>query len=155
MQPYERVVITVDAGTLAEVKRRLDPNATKGKPGNNVSGMIGASLARYYEMLRRERAALRPQFSAAECGLILEACKLITWQPASIPLLHAHVAGEPAETFRRWDVDGAALVAQLRALSYGQDAALVDAVERWWLGLYRQESPHFGKLLAEPEEKQP
>jgi hypothetical protein len=48
----------------------------------------------------------------------------------------------------KWKVDGEALVERLHSMSYMELLAVVDAVERFWQGSYRQEGP-IGPRLRE------
>lgn len=94
---------------------------------------IQQHLGRYLEALRRARAELRPQLSGPELALLCDVCNGTLFEPHAIPLLYAEIEDSLSDGYAaKWEVDGPGLVAKLRGLSYIQQAAIVDAVERWW-----------------------
>ncbi len=122
--------------------------AMQARSEGNLSGTISKHLSRYIEALRRERTALRDQLSAEEIGLLCDVCNGSLFEAHTIPLLYAEVKDSLADGYaEKWQVDGPALVTKLRALSYIQDAALVDAIERWWSGPYAAERPSYADVL--------
>ena len=91
------------------------------------------------------RARLVGQFSAGELALIADSSNGTRWDAYSVPLLYANVEdGLDDGLAEKWEVEGAALVAKLRALSYIEAAAIVDAVERWWA---HEPRPPFAEIL--------
>jgi|WetSurMetagenome_2_1015567.scaffolds.fasta_scaffold318848_2 hypothetical protein len=140
--PVTKQSVSLMPEIVAQIEQRQD--AARG----NFSGTINESLSRYFEMLRRERAALRIQFSGPELALLCDVLNGSLMQSYSIPLLYAEVEDSVPDGYaEKWQVDGPALAAKLRSLSYGQTAALVDAVERWWSGSYSGERPPFDEIL--------
>lgn len=112
---------------VAQVEQRVD--AARG----GFSGTTSECLARYFEALRRARAILKPQFSGPELAFLCDILNGSLMQAYSVPLLYAEAADALPEGYaEKCQVDGAALVTKIRALSYVECAALVDAVERWW-----------------------
>jgi hypothetical protein len=107
---------------------------------------VRRDLTRYYFLLPR---AL-PTFSDAEASLIVDALNGTIFHPETIGLLWAEIdeAVRNAGLAEKWRVDGAALVSRLRDLSFVEALAIVDAVERFWRGPYRQEGPMRERLLA-------
>ncbi len=125
---------------VAQVEQRVD--AVRG----GFSGTISECLARYFEALRRARAELRAVFSDGEVALLCDVLNGSLMQSYSVPLLYAEVEDSLSDGYaEKWEVDGPALVAKLRGLSYIQCAALVDAVERWWGTA--DERPAWGEVL--------
>lgn len=99
--------------------------------GPSLSGTINRLADRHYEMMRRSRIDLTP----AELDAVRDACNGWLAEPA------ATIAGGPALEVQdalddglaeKHGIDGPALVAKLRGLSYAQEVALVDSVEQYW-----------------------
>lgn len=99
--------------------------------GESLSGSVNRLADRYYEIVRRSRIDLPPP----ELDAIRDALNGWLAEPA------ATIAGGPALEVEdalpdglaeRHGIDGPALVAKLRALTYAQEVALVDAVEQYW-----------------------
>ena len=99
--------------------------------GESLSGSINRIADRYYEIIRRSRIDLSP----AELDAVRDALTGWLAEPA------ATISGGPALEVEdaladglaeRHGIDGRALVAKLRGLSYAQEVALVDAVEQFW-----------------------
>jgi hypothetical protein len=135
MTEYKQLVISLPAHILAQVRARLDATAQRGKQRNNTSGAIAAALDRYYTILARERAALRPRFDAAICATL-------------IALPRHYDAGLLWAQVEQVDPE---LGARLKKLSYAQACALVDALERWDIAPGADPAA----LLAEPREVTP
>lgn len=114
-------------GTLADsVQARAAQSQTGG-----VSAAAKRDLERYYEVLQRDLASIT--LTEGEAMLILDVCNGTFWSGWSAPLLWADIEDALEDGYaEKWDVDGPALVARLRALTPGQSMAVVDAVERWW-----------------------
>ena len=92
-------------------------------------------LERYYYLLADELRTLRGRFSLAELSLLADVVNGWLVAPHTIPLLYINVEdGVALERLdKKWSIqDPAGLVQKLRPLSYGQAAALIDALERWW-----------------------
>ncbi len=110
---------------------------------------------RYIALLAEARRDLRPQLSAQECGLILDACNGVAFLDAfSVRLLPEGVrdAVEMDGLDRKWQVDGPALLAKLQATTFTQRMALVDAIGRWWNRTTEGgDPPQYGDLLVDPE----
>lgn len=99
--------------------------------GDSLSGTINRLADRYYEIVRRSRIDLSP----GELDAVRDALNGWLAEPA------ATIAGGPALEVEdalpdglaeRHGIDGPALVAKLRGLTYAQEVALVDAVEQYW-----------------------
>jgi len=92
-------------------------------------------LERYYVLVGQP-----PRFSPGEACLLADAMNGVHEEPWSINIFWAGVqdAIERERLDQKWKVDGAELVARLRALSAGEKCAVVDAVERAW-AIWRRE----------------
>lgn len=99
--------------------------------GESLSGSINRIADRYYEIIRRSRIDL----SDAELAAVRDALNGWLAEPA------ATIAGGPALEVadalddglaERHGIDGRALLAKLRGLTYAQEVALVDSVEQFW-----------------------
>lgn len=96
------------------------------------SSIAETAVCRYYEALRRAM----PAFTEAEATLLVNVLNGSRHaDPASIALLWAEVAD-----------DDASLAQRLRGLSYIECAAVVDAVERFWVGPYHQIGPRLREV---------
>lgn len=103
------------------------------RTGANSLGLTAQrDLERYYALLAAELRTV--SLTAAEALLIADALNGTLWEPHTIRLLWAGVddAIRLDGLAEKWQVDGAALVAKLRALTPGQTVAVIDAVERAW-----------------------
>ncbi len=101
--------------------------------GDHPNTVVRRDLERAYALLERELATM--SFSEAEWLLLLDVTNGTLFEPASIPLLWAEVADaldHAPSLAAKWGVDGAGLVARLRALSPLRAWAVVDALERCW-----------------------
>jgi hypothetical protein len=102
------------------------------------SGVIERDLDRYYLALRYARAELREILSGDEVAAIVDNLNGVWMMPAEVGvrLIWANVEDgiDLEQLDKKWGIDGAALVAKLKALNFIQSAALADAVERFWLG---------------------
>ena len=104
--------------------------AALGDP-ESLSGVINRTVDRYRETVRRSRYDLQP----AELDAVCDALQSWLAEPA------ATIANGPAleveDALRdglaeRHGIDGPLLVMKLRMLTFAQEVALVDAVERYW-----------------------
>ena len=121
----------------ADFQERLGgvPVETRGLAGVTAtrSEVAQRDLARYYALLERELTRIR--LSEPEASLIVDAYNGTFWEPHTAPLLWADI--DDAIRYdgldQKWGVDGADLVARLRALAPFALLALVDAAERYWV----------------------
>ena len=114
------------------------------------SSVIAKSLERYLYALNSARRGLRERFNAAEQGLILDVANgALFASPCAINFIEHEVAAGIADGLaEKWHVDGPALMKKLKALSYVEKLAIVDAAERWWNRAARGEHPEAGEMLA-------
>jgi hypothetical protein len=119
--------------TKTSISIQPDIAAAMQARGDNLSGAISQHLGRYLEALRRARAEIKPQFDGRELAMLCDVCNGTLFEAHAIPLLYAEIEDSLSDGYAaKWEVDGPALVSKLRGLSYIQQAAIVDAVERWW-----------------------
>ena len=105
---------------LAEIDARR-----QGKPRG---AQARQDLERYYAALARELATVG--LTESEMSLIRDASRGILWSPHSVGLLWAEIDDSlENELTAKWGVDGPALVAKLRMLTYSQSLAVCDAAE--------------------------
>lgn len=105
-------------------------------PGDNMSAVINASLERYAAVLAAGRRRLMETFEESEMGLIIDALNNPMFRdPKSIALISQSIedAIDMDNAATKWNVDDAALTDKLAGLSYAEQVALVDAIERYWL----------------------
>jgi hypothetical protein len=117
--------------------------------GDNRSEAIARSLDRYFAILETSRRALAEKFDKRECGLILDAlngCAFV--DTISLQLVYANIEDSLSDGLdKKWKVGGKELVKKLRALTYAENAALVDAAERWWNRVGNGERPDYDELF--------
>jgi len=121
--------------------------------GDTPSSAITRLVMRYVGLLSDARRELRSQFTDQECALVLDACNGVAFVDMfSIRLMPEGVAGaiEIDNLDAKWQLDGDALMAKLRATTLTQRMALVDAIQRWWDGELPATSD-YAALLADPE----
>jgi len=144
--PVSKQSVSLPSPVLAALKLRNE---------DNLSGAISRAVMRYLSVLAYERRELRPQFSPAECGLILDACNGIAFMDSFSVRLFPEGVRDAIEMDRldqKWQVDGPSLLAKLDATTFSQRMALVDAVQRWWGSTTEPgEPPQYGDLLTDPE----
>lgn len=105
-------------------------------PGDNMSAVINASLERYAAVLAAGRRSLLDLLDESEMGLIIDALNNPMFrEPSAISVITASIedAIDMDAAAAKWGVDDAALLEKLQGLTYAEQVALVDAVERWWL----------------------
>ena len=143
----QRLSITMPSHTLEQVKAR------QARPGEEQStdrsSVIARSLDRYFYALAAARRGLRERFSAGEQGLLLDVANgALFASPCAVGFIEHEVAAALADgAAERWHVDGPALVKKLKALSYCEKLALIDAAERWLHRAGRGEQPKAGEML--------
>lgn len=113
----------------ARVERQIGARLDAG----GSPGLVAArDLERYYAVLDAELA--RVALSEPEAMAVVDALNGAALDAGSYRLFWASVSDALAEGLAgKWDIDGSALVAILRALSPAQAMAVIDAVERWWV----------------------
>lgn len=133
--------------TIGDVLNEIDARGERGSATR--SGTINRDLERYYEILRYGRQFLRDRLSTAEISAILDnlnGCWLS--EPISVRLIYANVEDGLADGLaEKWSIDGPALVAKLKALTFAESCALADTSERWWNRVGNGEQPEFAEAL--------
>lgn len=110
----------------------LDQLRARAVPPLSIDLVARRDLERYYACVHAELRTV--SLTIAEACLTCDACNGIVWLPATIPSLPEEIekAIRQDSLDEKWAVDGSALVARLQTLSYGQKAAIADAIERFW-----------------------
>lgn len=143
----QRLSITIPTHTLAHVEAR---QARSGEEQSyDRSATIAKSLDRYFYAIAAARRGLRSRVSKSELGLILDVANgTLFGSPCAINYLEHEVAAALIDgAAERWHVDGAALMKKLKALSYAEKLAIVDAAERWLNRTGRGEQPALDEML--------
>lgn len=107
--------------------------------GRGLSHRLAQIADRYSEMLRR---ADLPDLSEAEMNALRDAMNGTLAEPAALIRGMPWISIEdslPDGLAEKWQINGAALVDKLRALTFVQEIALIEAVEAWWAG--RRDAP--------------
>lgn len=147
--PVERVSITIAPDTLAIITAR--------DPGNRSAG-IAHVVSRYAGLINRIHRDLKTRFSAAECGLILDALNgSYLRDDVNVMLLHASVEDSIVMDHldRKWSVDGHALMLKLRECTAPDLYGIADAVEIWWNRVSAGEQPPYSELFTPPAAPSP
>jgi hypothetical protein len=117
---------------------RLNFNASEEITGDlkargSISESIREALARYFYMLAEGRRTLSPKLGEPELSLLVDIHNGTFWEPHTLDVVRwAHEDAEP-EYFEKWGVDRAAFTEKMNTLTPVECAALVDAIERFWL----------------------
>lgn len=129
-QNKNRVEFRASKSLLAHIAARCGSS----QPGTEPNRIAERDLERYYYAL--EQTLRSVELTEQEALLICDAMNGVLVEPHTAQLLWAQIADavEIDGLDRKWGVDGAALTAKLRGLSYAQALAVSDAVERWWSG---------------------
>lgn len=103
------------------------------KHGALTSHSINRALDRYYEIIRRER--VERLFSEAEWSALRDMLNGTMSEPAG--MCAGSLAMSWADSLEegiaeKWGLDPAGMAEKLRALTYPQELAVIEAVERWW-----------------------
>ncbi len=114
---------------LAARGARLETNPDH---GDRAPGYVAErDLVRYYALLNETLKTIT--LSEGEASLICDVLNSTLMEPHTMKYVWVEVEDSlPDGTAEQWGVDGPALVAMLRGLTYAQAAAVVDAAERWW-----------------------
>ena len=99
--------------------------------GNSLGAIAGRELERYAFGLTSARREMRGLFTPKELCFLADMANGTLWEPFSISLIGEEAADAMPELGPKWAV-GSELLSKLRGLTYGQKAALVDAIERFW-----------------------
>lgn len=140
--PVSKFSISLMPDTHIEIEKRLDVET-------NRSGTINKSLERYFAILADARRHLRGLLSDPEMAMILDVLNGTGFfDPIALQLVYGEIEDSLIDGYaEKWEVDGPALVEKLRGLTYPENAALVDAVERWWTLIAKGEKPGYGDTL--------
>lgn len=123
--PVEKFSISLMPKVSAQVDRREGQRSTS----------INKCLERYFWLMEHERRQLRQLFNDGEISLL---CDLMNGTMFADPYSVQFITAEAADGIaldrldEKWKIDGPALLEKLKALSYGANLALIDAVQLWW-----------------------
>lgn len=107
--------------------------AARNGGGKGLSHRLAQIADRYSELLWH---AVLPELSEAELSLLRDANNGTLHEPAA--LLRGSIAMGVADAIAldgldtKWGVDGDALVAKLRDLTFLQEVRLIEDLEAWW-----------------------
>lgn len=119
------------------------------KARGTISESAREALDRYFAMIDHERQKLDDKFTAGELSLMADYSNgsMYTTQ-AGLPLgLLANAEDTEDVIYDKWGVDRKTLLDKLRSLSVCQEAALVDAIERFWAAVTHMPGVDPGDLL--------
>lgn len=100
--------------------------------GTGVSHRLAQIGDRYLEILRRTPL---PDLSEAEMQALRDVNNGTWHEPATVIRGTLWIGVDdslPDGLSEKWQIDSAALVAKLRAMSYVQEVKLVEQIEKWW-----------------------
>lgn len=145
--PVQKLSFSLPPDLVAELDAR----------GDERSHTLTRHMERYLNILATSRRRLADQLNDQEIGLILDTLNgTLFSEPFSISMLPLQIRDALDDHLdEKWQVDGPALVEKLKALSYADQVALVDAAERWWERVGRGENklPPGEALRAKPKAK--
>jgi hypothetical protein len=101
--------------------------------GEISSGRVNQVLDRYAEILRRERS--EQLFGEAEWSALRDMLNGVISEPAGMIRGSLAMGWEDSledGIAEKWDVDPTAMLAKLRALTFVQEVAVIEAVAVWW-----------------------
>lgn len=114
-----------------------------------LSSSARQALERYYWILKTERRLIRHNFTDAELNFMLEACQTATWAASNILGGVAELCLQsPQPLYNDRNVDRNVLWLKLKRLTPAQQAALVDAIERWCQSAMKGDQLRVAELLA-------
>lgn len=119
---------------------RINPQLDQEIEARTETGLITMNrvlerdLERYYQLIRRARGEAKSLLSEDEQALIADALNGIIFDAYYVYLLAHNIADSISldGLDQKWNVDGPALLQKLEAFSPIINAAIVDAVERFW-----------------------
>lgn len=117
------------AAGLAARGARLETSPDRGEipPGR----LAEDGLRWYYALLGETLKTV--SLSEGEASLLVDILNSTILEPQTVRYLWAEVEDSLVDgTAEKWGIDGPALAAKLRALSYAQDVAVYDAARRFW-----------------------
>ena len=113
------------------------------------SKAIRQALERYYYILGAERRAIRDTFTNPELRFIVDVCRDASWGSTNIRAnIHELCLEAPLSLYGKYRVDRGILAHKLIRLTLAPEAALADAIERFWLRHKNGEQPKVEELLA-------
>lgn len=116
--------------------------------GDDLSDTIREGLSRYYVLLETGRSELKGVFAQGELWLMLDLCNGTRFEQHSVlGGIAANCADGEDMYYEKWKCQRKPLLAKLKKLKPHQEAALVDAIERWWKRVGEDKQPEIEDLL--------
>jgi hypothetical protein len=135
MSPSKRLSLWLPEELITKIRARGDQSES-----------IREGLTRYYAMLDYERKQLK--FAVAELSLLADICNGTMFVGGMLPLgLLADAEDTENCIYEKWAVKREILLSKLRALTVCQEAAVVDAIERFWAASEHVSTVNPGDLL--------
>ncbi len=126
-----------------DLKKRLTASSDQ-----SMSDGIREVSERYFYILDRSRGEIRDKFTVPELSLLCDITNGTRQTAASLDrCLLADAEDTEDEIYARWQVKREVLIKKLESLTLSQNAALVDAVERFWRATGTGFTPDFKDLL--------
>lgn len=100
---------------------------------DSLSEALREATARYFRLLSRARDEIRGRFSEEELTVLARVASTTVWTPETLDGLIWSL--EAALDCEVEECERAALLEKLQRLTLTQHAALVDALERFWLAV--------------------
>lgn len=126
----------------------LKPTAARTQPGDSLGTTVKRDLGRYYDTLARELATVAQLLTPGEALTLCDLNSSTNWETINNTALWAQVADADQAQLDEWAVDRDQIVSKLRALTPSQTAAVIDALERWWLLPDDEATDHETSLAA-------
>lgn len=112
----------------------LNPPLTAALEGYEfISGRLGTICDRYAEIMRRARIAQR--FEESELNALRDCCNGTWFAPAQLvdgAVLANFEDSLVDDLAEKWGIDAAVTADKLRALTYSDQVALVEDIEKFW-----------------------
>jgi hypothetical protein len=129
-----RLMPNIDEEIAARHRPLAPGDGGRGRDAIGRGSIINRDLARYYDILKTARRALRSRLSRPEQLLICDVLNGTFFEPYIPGMIAMEVEDAlPDNIAAKWHVPIAPLLATLRGMSEIEERALIDAVERWWL----------------------
>ncbi len=109
---------------------QLDARSEPGRGG--LSEAVRESLKRYFYLLDISRREIQDQFTGGEISLLADVCNGTMFESHTLSGVLADAEDAEDAYYDKWGVDRKVLLSKLNALTLCQQAALVDAIERFW-----------------------
>lgn len=123
-QDYEKVWFQLLA--KSDLEEKLHVRKSDFHTSHNI--VARRDLERFYKLLQKEL----PTYSEAEAHLLVDVFNGTLFEPLEMVMLWASVSDAEDAYFQKWDVEKDDIVQRLRTLSFAEQVATIDAIERFW-----------------------